>query len=209
LAQDAPLTNDDVVKMVQAKLSPSVIVSTIQSAGSVTFDLSPTALVALKNAGVDDRVIEAMLASGRARRDGPAPNPATFGGPDKSDVLSTSREPEFILRNFKTMFVDASQASFVDSNQMRAALRRNRDFEQLRITIVEDIAVADVVLEVGYTFPRTYPFSLKHQNTSVVLVSSQGSGSFLRGRGANGVAEELSKLLKPYRVGSPSAGTRK
>jgi hypothetical protein len=73
---------------------------------------------------------------------------------------------------------------------------------------VDDPAVADVVLDVGYTFAWDYPFSLKHQNTSVVLLSGKGSGPFSGPRGATSVAGELVKLLKPYRV-APQPGTKK
>ncbi|MDA2934779.1 hypothetical protein MYX82_10620 [Acidobacteria bacterium AH-259-D05] len=58
---DEPITNDDIVKMARAQLSTSIIVTTIESANSVKFDLSPTGLIGLKDTGVDDRVIEAML----------------------------------------------------------------------------------------------------------------------------------------------------
>ena len=77
-------------------------------------------------------------------------------------------------------------------------------------TIVDDPAVADVVLEVGYTFAWDYPFSLKYQDTSVVLVSGKGSGPFSGPAGATSVASEFAKLLKAYRVTPPqSAGKEK
>ena len=46
-----PLTKDDVARMVRATLSSRVIVATIESATSVTFDLSPTGLITLRCAG--------------------------------------------------------------------------------------------------------------------------------------------------------------
>lgn len=74
----------------------------------------------------------------------------------------------------------------------------------MQIAVVDDRSLADTVLEVGYTFAWDYPFSLKHQNTSVVLVSGKGSGPFSGPRGATSVAGELVKLLKPYRrTGQP------
>ncbi len=204
LAQSGePVTNEDVVKMVRAQLSTSIIVTTIQAAKAVKFDLSPAGLVSLKEAGVDDRVIEAMQARSPAEISQREPG-AAHGGPpaegDRSDVLAASREADVILRNFKTMFVDASGAKFFGSDQMKAALRNVKGFDALRITIVDDRNVADVVLKVSYTFAWDYPFSLTHQNTSVVLVSGKGTGPFSGPAGANSVAKELMKLLKPYRV---------
>jgi len=217
-----PLTNDDIVKMVRAQLSAKIIVTTIESAPAVTFDLSPGALVALKTAGVDDRIIEAMQAKAGARKTDAMPDefsPPTpekpralqtsLPPPEKSGALATSNDPEFVLRNFKTMLVNASNASFFGSDQMKAALRKNKNFGALNIIIVDDSAVADVVLEVGYTFAWDYPFSLVHQNTSVVLLSGKGSGPFSGPAGANSVASEIVKLLKPYRVAEPPATKKK
>jgi hypothetical protein len=60
-----PLKNEDVIKMVRAQLSTDIILVTIESA-NVDFDLSPNGLVAMKEAGVADRIIEEMQARARA-----------------------------------------------------------------------------------------------------------------------------------------------
>ena len=197
-----PITNDDIVKMARAKLSTSIIVTTIKSANSLKFDLSPAGLIALKDAGVDDRVIEAMMATARGGGAGET-SAVTRNAPEKSDLLATSKEPEYILRSFKTMMVDASRAKFFGHEEMTGALGDNKGFRTLGITIVDDPAVADVVLEVSYTFAWNYPFSLKHQNTSMVLLSGKGSGPFSGPVGAKSVANDLVKLLREYRVAQP------
>jgi hypothetical protein len=117
----------------------------------------------------------------------------------KSELVR-SKDKNFILSNFRTMCVDARDAKFFGADQMKAALGRNADFVALNIMIVDDRSQADVILEVGYTFAWDYPFSLKHQNTSIVLVSGKGSGPFSGPAGAASVARELAKLLKPYRT---------
>ena len=63
-AQDATprLTNDDVVKMVQAGLSTDLIMSKIKKS-ETNFDTSPSALAALPKRGVPNEVLLAMLAS--------------------------------------------------------------------------------------------------------------------------------------------------
>jgi hypothetical protein len=43
---------------------------------------------------------------------------------------------------------------------------------------VDDRKVADTVLDVGYTFAWDFPFELKHQNTTIVLLSGKGVGRF-------------------------------
>lgn len=199
----ATLTNDDVIKMVRAQLSTEIILTTIESSNA-KFDVSPDGLIALKGAGVGDEIIQAMQArmqafARTARTDAPTGN-----APEKSELLANAREPAFILRNFKTMFVDASGASYFGNSQMKAALARNKGFPALTIAIVDDRAVADVVLDVDYTFAWDYPFTLKHQNTSMVLLSGKGSGPFSGPKGASSVAGELVKALKPYRSEPPS-----
>ena len=193
------LKNEDVIKMVTAQLSTSIIITTIESA-SVDFDLSPTALIALKEAGVEDAIIEAMQARARARDAAAKANVRTSTAPEKSELLAASKDADVILRSFKTMLVNASRATYFKTDQMKAALAANKEFAAMKITIVDDAAVADVVLDVAYTFAWDYPFSVKHQNTSVVLLSGKGTGPFSGPRGATSVASELAKALKPYRV---------
>ena len=193
------LTNDDIIRMVRAQLSPNIILATMDSS-NVDFDLSPNGLIALKQAGVDDQIVAAMQAKSRARETGTTTDAVTRRVPEKSDFLATSKDPEYILRNFKTIIVDASHATFFGNAQMKAALGKNKDFAALKLSLVDDPSVADAILEVGYTYAWDYPFSLKHQNTSLVLLSGKGTGPFSGPRGATSVASELVKLLKPYRV---------
>ena len=200
------LTNEDVIKMVRAQLAATVILTTIQSA-TTKFDLSPAGLIALKEAGVEDRIIEAMQAKARVQTDGSIDGSAR-NVPEKSELLASSKDPDFILRNFKTMLVDATRATYFGSQQMKAAIGANRDFMALKVSIVDDPTVADVVLTVSYTFAWDYPFTLKHQNTSLMLLSGKGSGAFSGPKGASSVASELVKALKPYRV-APSQPVRK
>lgn len=121
----------------------------------------------------------------------------------RSEILK-SKDSDFILRNFRTMFVDTQKAQFFGHHQMQAALARNKDFAALRISIVDDPRLADVILEVSYTFAWDYPFSLKHQNTSMELLAGKGYGPFSGPAGAASVAQQLVKLLKPYRSPPPT-----
>lgn len=62
-SSSAVLTNADVIKMVQAHLSAEVVVGQIESS-ACRFSLTTNGLIALKQAGVPDKVIEAMQAKG-------------------------------------------------------------------------------------------------------------------------------------------------
>ena len=66
--------------------------------------------------------------------------------------------------------------------------------------MVDDIKLADTVLIVSYTFAWDFPFQLKHQNTSTILLAGKGYGPFSGIAGAISVAKEFVKLVEPYRV---------
>jgi hypothetical protein len=63
-AQDSKseaLTNKMVVDLVQAKFSADIIIKKIQTAPSVNFDTGTDALIKLKNSGVEEKIVSAML----------------------------------------------------------------------------------------------------------------------------------------------------
>jgi hypothetical protein len=192
------LTNDDVIKMVRAQLDVNIIVTTIESS-SARFDVSPTGLIALKDAGVADSLIQAMQDRMRTIAQGVSTDSSTRTAPEKSELLATAKDSDAVLRSFKTMLVDASKAVYFGTPQMKAAIGDNKGFAPLGISLVDDPAVADVVLNVSYTFAWDYPFTLKHQNTSVILLAGRGTGPFSGPAGAHSVAAEVVNALGPYR----------
>ncbi len=80
--ESAPLTNADVIKMLNAGLAPETVRLTVRTAPS-KFDTSPDGLIALKQAGVDESVVEAMISAqagggapaGKSGSDTPRINP--------------------------------------------------------------------------------------------------------------------------------------
>jgi hypothetical protein len=73
-----PLTNADIINMTTQGFDPALIVKDIQSS-STDFDTSTEALITLKNARVDQSVLEAMLAAQSAKPSGTVD--AVRGGP--------------------------------------------------------------------------------------------------------------------------------
>ena len=67
-AAQAPMSNDDVVQMVASGLSEDVVIGAM-SANDVNFDVSARGLLALKKAGVGDKVVQAMLAAEAKKRE--------------------------------------------------------------------------------------------------------------------------------------------
>jgi hypothetical protein len=76
VVEPAGIGNADIQEMVAAQFSDSTIISVIQ-ANAVAFDLSPRALVALKNAGVSEPVIEAMIAAEAEKKRASSPEPTS------------------------------------------------------------------------------------------------------------------------------------
>jgi len=64
-----PLTNADIVRMVKSGLAEGVVISAIEANDS-SFDVSADALIALKQVGISQNIIAAMLASQSRRRIG-------------------------------------------------------------------------------------------------------------------------------------------
>ena len=75
-----PLANDDILQMVKAGFEQSMIVKAIE-ANETNFDVSVQALMDLKSAGVNQAVIEAMLAAEARKKAPPAATNTDPGSP--------------------------------------------------------------------------------------------------------------------------------
>ena len=153
----------------------------------------------------DARFLESSCGWPREEEQDAAPH-ADPEAPDQSDLLKNSKDREFILRNFRTMYVDARDAKYFGSRQMKAALGKNKDFWKLNVRMVDDPAVADVILKVSYTFAWDFPFELTHRNTTIVLLSGKGEGPFSGPLGAADVARNLVNMAKPWREEKKASG---
>lgn len=61
--QDEVLTNDEIISLAKAGLSTSIIVDKVRTTPKSSFDLTTDGLIKLKQAGVNDDIVAAMLAS--------------------------------------------------------------------------------------------------------------------------------------------------
>src|SRR5215469_16095669 len=73
LSASEPLTNENIIRMVQSGVPADLIVKTIRTADSFRFSMLPGDLIALGQAKVPEDVIRAMA----ARINGPAPAPTS------------------------------------------------------------------------------------------------------------------------------------
>ena len=74
IAAQQAMNNDAVIKMAKAGLSDELIVTTIKDSPG-TYDTSVNGLIALKQAGVSDKIVAAMVAKANAPAETPASSP--------------------------------------------------------------------------------------------------------------------------------------
>jgi hypothetical protein len=111
-----PLTNVNVIKMVEAGVPESAIVTSIQTS-STTFDLSPEASRLLDRAGVSQRIRDAMMSH---RTPALAATPATVGGANVS-VINPRGTPTAGTALPTTSNIDPKQHPPIRSNAKRDA----------------------------------------------------------------------------------------
>jgi len=105
------LTNDDIVKLVKAGLSPQTIEVKIETSAT-SFDTSTDALVALAKEGVPDVIIRAMVARG-TKPAPPAAKPAPPAPPAAKPAKSTG-----IVRRYEVA-VHRSKFAKCDTGELR------------------------------------------------------------------------------------------
>ena len=92
------VTLKDIVDLTKAGLGDDVLLALIEVDGRV-FDVDPVTLTRLKAAGVSERVIIALVRSGRVPPPAPAPvftSPTSDGPQSLSDVVAKQQAPEVI-----------------------------------------------------------------------------------------------------------------
>ena len=115
-AAQEPLTNTDVVRMVQQQIPAATIIQAIRDAPAVNFRIAPEFQPDLEKAGVPRPVVDAMIrrvmadesrspvASARPRSDNSRPSPDTMSGPragaENSWVLSRGHGETVIRGGF-------------------------------------------------------------------------------------------------------------
>src|SRR5439155_21088988 len=70
------LTNDDILKMVKGGLQETTVLNAM-AANETDFDVSAKALLDLKQAGISDKIIDAMLAAEAKKRNAASPAPTS------------------------------------------------------------------------------------------------------------------------------------
>jgi tetratricopeptide (TPR) repeat protein len=116
------LTNDDIIKLAQAKLPDSVILAKIKSS-NFDFDTSPDALIKLKRAGVSDSVLQAIVDASAQ----PPPSDSAENSPAAAPSKENDSAPE--CGNYDSCMKIAQ--ALLESSQSSRALARFQEASQL------------------------------------------------------------------------------
>lgn len=81
IAQDEVMTNDQVIELTKAGLSQSIIIGKIRTS-KTSFDLSTDSLIRLKQAGVSDEIVAAMLEAKSGKSTAAATSSSAGGDPN-------------------------------------------------------------------------------------------------------------------------------
>ncbi|MDQ3063557.1 MAG: hypothetical protein M3R14_11970 [Acidobacteriota bacterium] len=173
------LTNTDVVLMSKTNLSKTLIINKIKDSKGA-FDISVQGLVNLKNAGVDEEIIETMLEKGRLLREKISVGTATTGFSDSQTVLKSVppivQSPADAVHSAKTIAIEKS--SLNPSRQaLEKELLKRMDWQKLNLNIVRFKEAADLRIEVGRVplslVTHRYVFRIYDNRSGTVIVAGE------------------------------------
>lgn len=194
------LSNSDVVSMVKSGLGTSLIISKIKDSKGA-FDVSAQGLVNLKNAGIDDGIIGAMLEKSRIPRE-TKPDVSAIADGNQTVINSVPpvSSPADALRLAKTIAIEKS--SLNPSRQaLEEELLKRDDWKKLNLNIVRYKESADLRVEIGFVplsvLTHRYVFRVYDNRSGTVIVAGETTswGSLAKNL-AKHIAESLAKTAK-------------
>lgn len=162
---DAPLTNADVLRMVEAKLPESTIVLAIRGS-EARFDVAPDALISLSRAGVPAAVVDAMI----QKSQGASGTAAAAGGDwNPEEIVLREDGKETVMRYMPATFRTAARGMGFGGVGMYAVL--NGAAANLRLSSNRPTFIIAVP---GNAQPESYltlaNFAVRRNNTREVSV---------------------------------------
>jgi len=163
------LTNDDVIAMVQKKLPESVIVSAIQ-AGPAKFNTATNELIRLNAAGVTEKELNAILASGKGKTGAASATISEGSGQNtETAVSSKSRMPRASV---------SQGSSTIDLKLEKTQLAETKTKPSSMKTLAADSAVTQGM----QTGINTAAYgTASHMNSSIGGSAVQQAGSIFSG----------------------------
>jgi hypothetical protein len=120
------MTNDAVIKLSKAGLSDDLIVQTID-AQPTDFSTDADSLVALKAAGVSDRVIQTMMNKGRVRLTGPEPTLPTIALSDVNEIGVYYKDKRGIWQMIDPEIVHIKSGGWVKSTVTDGVIKQDEN----------------------------------------------------------------------------------
>lgn len=197
IAQTA-LTNDSVIKMVRGGLSDDVVVNTIK-AQPAEYSTTPDSLIALKSAGVSDKVIGAMVDRMAASSAGPTNN---SGADDKAVVyVYRNRNSSGPPPNSPSVFCDEQELARMQNGRY-FSIRLDAGKHSFRST--EGQSMADLDVKAGQTYyirGEVVPVRLKPRGRLTLMSSEQGASEtrMLKPIDSGMVKDNLRVVLNPLK----------
>jgi hypothetical protein len=123
--------------------------------------------------------------------------------PPPGATSAASTDPKQILKNAKTIYVH-SKTAFLTVDTLDHALRQQKEWPDLGLTIVDDRNAADLLIEVDrVVFTNVHTYVLTDRKTSIVLGSGQVPA--FNGIIASGpMAKEIVDIISAARVTAPA-----
>jgi len=192
------LSNADVILMAKTNLSKALIVGKIKESKGA-FDVSVNGLVNLKTAGVDDEIIEEMMAKSRILREKTSVGVMPQGFSDSRTVIESVptivRNPADAVRSAKTVAIEKSTVNPSRQALEKELLKRN-DWKKLNLNIVRYKEAADLRIEIGFVplslVTHRYVFRI-YDNRSGTIVAAGETTSW--GSLAKNLARSISTKL--------------
>ncbi len=184
------LTNAQIIEMSKAGLGNQLIISKINSTAG-NYDASANALVMLKNAGVENAVIFALLAvSNKTDKQNFNITEQTTPKPIvKPDAVKTSAR---LLREAHTIIL-AKHSLFPSLSDLESSVLKRPGWAPFNLSIIRNRSEADLIVEINHEFLTHYNFRVVDAKTGKVLTASGVTS--LGGALAGNVAEKLIKRL--------------
>jgi len=198
IAQTA-LTNDSIIKMVKGGLSDDVVVSTIKAQPG-EYSTNPESLIALKSAGVSDKVIGSMVDRMAASSAGSHTN--NSGADDKAVVyVYRNRNSSGPPPNSPSVFCDQQELARMQNGRY-FSIRLDAGKHSFRST--EGQSMADLDVKAGQTYyirGEVVPVRLKPRGRLTLMSSEQGASEvrMLKPIDSGMVKDNVRVLLDPLK----------
>ncbi len=200
------LTNESVIQMTKAGFSKDLILTKIRGSAS-RFELSVEGLIELKNSGVDESLIEAMMAAKPSENGSDNKTRAADQSYSDSDsrppVVSQNGQvvltPNEALRTAKTITLE--KHSLQPSMQaLEKELIKRPEWKRINLSLVTNRESADLYVEISFVhlslITHRYTFRVFDNRTGTVIAAGETTswGSLAENLARN-IAKELDKVL--------------